>query len=244
MEPVIVARGLTKIYKTKAVRMMALNHVDLDVMPGEFCAITGTSGSGKSTLLSLLAGLESPTAGKVFIHQNPIHRMSKGQLVKFRLHHVGFIFQSFNLFPTLTVLENATFPLACQGVRKREREERAKDLLTMMGLGSHLNHKPVELSGGQQQRVAIARAIITKSRIVFADEPTGNLDSKTSEEIMDILRGIVIQNGTTLLMVTHDMEKARHADRVIHLSDGMITDTGPMKEYGWIRVLDGKEEIE
>ena len=114
----------------------------------------------------------------------------------------------------------------------------------MMGLGSHLNHKPVELSGGQQQRVAIARAIITKSRIVFADEPTGNLDSKTSEEIMDILRGIVIQNGTTLLMVTHDMEKARHADRVIHLSDGMITDTGPMKEYGWIRVLDGKEEIE
>jgi putative ABC transport system ATP-binding protein len=222
MEPIITARSLNKIYKTKSVRMNALNNVNLDIMPGEFCAILGTSGSGKSTLLSLLAGLEYPTSGKIFVNQKPIHRMSEGQLVEFRLQHTGFIFQSFNLMPTMTVLENAAFALACQGVKKSEREKRAKELLTTMGLAGHLNHKPMELSGGQQQRVAIARAIISQPKIIFADEPTGNLDSRTSEEIMDILQTAVRLDGSTMLMVTHDKEKARYADRVIQIMDGRI----------------------
>lgn len=222
MEPIISVRNLNKIYKTNTVRMNALNNVNLDILPGEFCAILGTSGSGKSTLLSLLAGLESPTSGKIFVLQKPLHRMSEGQLVEFRLRNTGFIFQSFNLMKAMTVLENAAFGLACQGVKRNEREKRARELLNNIGLGAHLNHKPMELSGGQQQRAAIARAILSQPKIIFADEPTGNLDSRTSEEIMDILKDAVRLNGSTLLMVTHDKEKARYADRVIQIIDGRI----------------------
>lgn len=222
VEPVISVRNLVKIYKTKKIRFKALNGVDLDIYPGEFVVVAGTSGSGKSTLLNLAAGLEKPTAGKVFIHGKPVHKMKEDDLVQFRLDHVGFIFQSFNLMNTLTTLENAAFPLMLRGVQQQKREKEAKAVLAGLGLAGHLAHDPDELSGGQQQRVSIARAIITKPEILFADEPTGNLDSETAEQIMGIMRDIVKKNGTTLLMVTHDMEKARYADRIVHIADGEI----------------------
>ncbi|MEG0257952.1 MAG: ABC transporter ATP-binding protein, partial [Christensenella sp.] len=213
-----------KIYKTKKVRFKALGGVDLDIYPGEFVAVVGTSGSGKSTLLNLIAGLEKPTAGKVFVKEKPIHKMSEDALVDFRLAHVGFIFQSFNLMDTLTTLENAAFPLMLRGIAPSEREKQAKAVLGVLGLAEHLSHDPDELSGGQQQRVCIARAIITQPDILFADEPTGNLDSATAEQIMDLLRTIVKEQGATLLMVTHDMEKAKYADRIVHIADGEIVE--------------------
>ena len=221
-EPIISVRNLVKIYKTKKVRFKALNSIDLDISPGEFVAVVGTSGSGKSTLLNLIAGLEKPTAGKVFVRDKPIHKMKEDDLVEFRLNHVGFIFQSFNLMDTLTTLENTAFPLMLRGILPQKRDKEAKELLSRLGLSGHLAHDPDELSGGQQQRVSIARAIITDPEILFADEPTGNLDSETAEQIMGILQDIVKENGTALLMVTHDMEKARYADRIVHISDGEI----------------------
>ena len=222
-EPIIRARGLVKIYKTSKVRLRAVNGVDLSIMPGEFVAIVGTSGSGKSTLLSLLAGLETPSAGRIAIKGHGIHRMSEAQLVNFRLKHTGFVFQSFNLMEVLTAQENAAFPLMAQGIPKAERMQRAKELLVNMGLGHHLHHKPGEMSGGLQQRVSIARAIMTEPDIVFADEPTGNLDSNSADQIIDILHTISKEKGTTVLMVTHDAERAARADRIIHIEDGKIT---------------------
>lgn len=222
MEPIISVRGLVKIYKTKKVRFKALNGIDLDVFPGEYVAVVGTSGSGKSTLLNLIAGLEKPTTGKIFIEEKPIHKMSEDSLVEFRLKNVGFIFQNYNLMDTLTTLENAAFPLMLKGVPVAAREAEAKKILEAVGLSGHLAHDPDELSGGQQQRVSIARALITKPKIVFADEPTGNLDSSTAEQVMDILRAVVRENGTTLLMVTHDEDKAKYADRIVHIADGEI----------------------
>lgn len=222
MEPIISVRGLVKIYKTKKVRFKALNGIDLDVFPGEYVAVVGTSGSGKSTLLNLIAGLEKPTTGKIFIEEKPIHNMSEDSLVEFRLKNVGFIFQNYNLMDTLTTLENAAFPLMLKGVPVATREAEAKKILEAVGLSGHLAHDPDELSGGQQQRVSIARALITKPKIVFADEPTGNLDSSTAEQVMDILRAVVRGNGTTLLMVTHDEDKAKYADRIVHIADGEI----------------------
>lgn len=222
MEPIISVRGLVKIYKTKKVRFKALNGIDLDVFPGEYVAVVGTSGSGKSTLLNLIAGLEKPTTGKIFIEEKPIHKMSEDSLVEFRLKNVGFIFQNYNLMDTLTTLENAAFPLMLKGVPVATREAEAKKILEAVGLSGHLAHDPDELSGGQQQRVSIARALITKPKIVFADEPTGNLDSSTAEQVMDILRAVVRENGTTLLMVTHDEDKAKYADRIVHIADGEI----------------------
>lgn len=223
-EPIIRARGLVKIYKTNKVRLRALNGVDIDVMPGEFVAIVGTSGSGKSTLLSLLAGLESPSAGRIAIKGHGIHRMNEAQLVDFRLKNTGFVFQSFNLMDMLTTQENVAFPLMAQGMGRAKRMQKAKELLDKMGLHNHLLHKPSELSGGQQQRVSIARAIVTKPDIVFADEPTGNLDSHTADQIIEILHDISRNNGATVLMVTHDAERAKSAERIIHIEDGKIID--------------------
>lgn len=221
-EPIISVRNLVKIYKTKKVRFKALNGVDLDIYPGEFVAVVGTSGSGKSTLLNLIAGLEKPTAGKIFVREKPVHKMSEDALVDFRLDHVGFIFQSFNLMDTLTTLENAAFPLMLKGIAQNKRNKEARRMLCEVGLAEHLSHDPDELSGGQQQRVSIARALITQPEIIFADEPTGNLDSHTAGQIMDILRKAVKEQGATLLMVTHDMEKAQYADRIVHIVDGEI----------------------
>lgn len=221
-QPIISLRNVVKIYKTKKVRFKALNGISLDIYPNEFVAIVGTSGSGKSTMLNLIAGLEKPTAGKIFVKERPIHKMSEDELVDFRLKHVGFIFQKFNLMDTLTALENAAFPLMLRGVSEKERGKTAREVLDLLGLREHLEHYPDELSGGQQQRVSIARAIIMHPQIIFADEPTGNLDSYTAEQIADILKEIVHQEGATLLLVTHDIEKAKYADRIIRLADGEI----------------------
>jgi putative ABC transport system ATP-binding protein len=223
IEPVIKVRGLVKVYKTKMLRFKALDGIDLDVLPNEFMAIAGTSGSGKSTLLNMIAGLEKPSTGKIFVKDRPIHKMSEDALVDFRLKHVGFIFQSFNLMDTLTMFENVSFPLVLGGINEKEREDRVKEMLERLGLSAHLKHTPNELSGGQQQRVAIARALITKPEIVFADEPTGNLDSNTAREISKILYKAVKDEGATLLMVTHDIERAKYADRIVHLADGQIS---------------------
>jgi putative ABC transport system ATP-binding protein len=224
MESLIVTKNLTKIYKTKSARVNALNNANIEICKGEFVAIVGTSGSGKSTLLSLLAGLEKPTAGKIFIKGQAIHRMPENKLVDFRLKHVGFIFQSFNLFPEMTALENAAFSLNCKGISKMARHTVAKQALLDMGLKQHLTHKPEELSGGQQQRVAIVRAILSKPELVFADEPTGNLDTKTSTYVIELLRSLVKSEGSTLIMVTHDIEKAKYADRIIRIEDGVISE--------------------
>lgn len=223
-EAVIRVQNAVKIYKTRSVKCRALNGVSLDIYPNEFVAVVGTSGSGKSTLLNLMAGLEKPSAGKIFVKDRPIHKMSEDDLVKFRLQNVGFIFQQFNLMEPLTALENAAFPLMLRGISRRERSAAAKKLLASMGLGEHGGHAPSELSGGQQQRVSIARAVITKPPILFADEPTGNLDSATATQIIDLLRDIVREEGATLVLVTHDLEKTKYADRIIHLADGRITE--------------------
>lgn len=206
--------GNTKIH--------ALDGVDIDVMPGEVCAILGTSGSGKSTLLSLLAGLEHPTSGKIFIRKKPTYKMTESELVDFRLRHIGFVFQSFNLMPTMTAAENVALPLMFRGVPRAKRMRAAKKILAEMGLEKQLDHLPNQLSGGQQQRVSIARAIIARPEIIFADEPTGNLDSVTAEQIMEIMCGLVKKRGTTLLFVTHDPGKTDYADQVIHIIDGKV----------------------
>ncbi len=223
-EAIISLRGAVKIYKTRKVRFKALKGVTLDIYKNEFVAIVGTSGSGKSTMLNLIAGLEKPTSGKIFIKERPIHKMSEDELVDFRLKNVGFIFQSWNLMDSLTALENAAFPLMLRGMSHKERIKRAAKQLADIGLGGHLEHYPDELSGGQQQRVSIARAIITRPKIVFADEPTGNLDSRTADQISELLLKIVRDEGATLLLVTHDIEKARHADRIVRIADGEIVD--------------------
>ncbi len=222
-EPIISIKDVVKIYKSRNIKFRALNGVSLDIYPGEFVAVVGTSGSGKSTLLNLMAGLEKPSAGKIFVKQRPIHKMSEDELVDFRLKNIGFIFQQFNLMDMLTALENAAFPLMLKGMSQKKRTDMAQNILQSMGLAEHGHHTPSELSGGQQQRVSIARAIITKPPILFADEPTGNLDSVTAAQITDILRVIVNVEGATLVLVTHDIEKTQYADRVVHLADGMIT---------------------
>lgn len=222
LEPIIAARNLKKIYRMGSAKIHALDGVDIDVKPGQICAILGTSGSGKSTLLSLLAGLEHPTSGRIFIKKKPTYKMNESELVDFRLKHIGFVFQSFNLMPTMTAVENVALPLMFRGVPRAARMKAAKKLLVEMGLGQQLKNLPNQLSGGQQQRVSIARAIIAKPEIIFADEPTGNLDSVTAEQIMDIMCGQAKKRGATLLFVTHDPTKAEYADQVIHIIDGKV----------------------
>jgi putative ABC transport system ATP-binding protein len=222
LEPIIVAKDLKKFYRTTNVRIKALDGVDIEIMPGEICAIVGTSGSGKSTLLSLLAGLEPPTSGKIFIKKRAIHKMTESELVDFRLQNIGFVFQSFNLMSTMNAVENVALPLMFKGISRGTRTQAAKKLLAKMGLNKHFSNKPSELSGGQQQRVSIARAIVTKPEIIFADEPTGNLDSHTSVQIMDIMTNVARSRGATLVFVTHDPEKALYADKIIHIIDGKV----------------------
>lgn len=230
VSPIISVRNLVKIYKTKKVKFKALNGIDLDIYSGEFVAIVGTSGSGKSTLLNLMAGLEQATNGKIIVNEKAVHKMSEEDLVDFRLENIGFIFQNFNLMDIMTTLENAAFPLMLKGMSVKKRNKQAKELLQTLGLSEHLEHNPDELSGGQQQRVCIARALITNPNIVFADEPTGNLDSDTAEQITNLLEEIV-SKGTTLIMVTHDIERAKYADRIIHIADGKISKIEDRKNY-------------
>lgn len=221
---IILIRDVRKTYKVGSVEIHALQGVDLSVRRGEVLCIVGRSGSGKSTLLNVLAGLEKVSSGELIVSGKHLERMSEAELIVFRQKHVGFIFQSFNLLPYYTALENVAFPLSFRGIGKRVRNRRAAEVLDSVGLSTHLKHKPAQMSGGQQQRVGIARALVSNPDIVFADEPTGNLDSTTSDDVMKQICNIVRSHHKTLVMVTHDPNMAAYADRVIRLLDGKVVE--------------------
>ena len=222
MAPIIRVEHLRKVYRVGKEKVVALNDVSLAVEPGEFCCIVGASGSGKSTLLNQLAGLEKPTKGKVFIGRHEISAMTETELARFRQEHLGFIFQSYNLLPTMTAAENVALPLMFKGVAKKERLRRARAELKSMGLLGRANHLPTEMSGGQQQRVGIARAFVSNPKVIFADEPTGNLDSRTSKQVLYRMLELSKNQGVTFVMVTHEPELANCADRIVTILDGKV----------------------
>ena len=215
-------RDVRKVYRVGSEKVIALDSINLDIEKGEICCILGTSGSGKSTLLNMMAGLEKPTRGSIKIKDKSIEKMSENALAKFRRKNIGFVFQSYNLLPILTAQENVSLPLIFRGIDKKTRNEKAKKLLKQVGLEKHIKHKPNQMSGGQQQRVGIARAFIGNPDIVFADELTGNLDSKTTTEIMNLITTITRENNQTLIIVTHDINIAKYADRIVYILDGNI----------------------
>lgn len=221
-EKMIVLDNVRKVYRMGQEKIVALDNISLSLEGDRIYGLLGTSGSGKSTLLNIMAGLEKPSRGSIRVKNYRIEKMGESQLAKFRQDHVGFIFQSFNLLPTLNALENVTLPLIFRGVSRKTREKQARNWLKAVGLGDRMFHRPSEMSGGQQQRVSIARAFINRPEIIFADEPTGNLDSKTTNEIMQLITGIVRDNRQTLIIVTHDQEVAGFTHTIIHLNDGNI----------------------
>lgn len=220
--PAIRAVNLTRTFMIGDNLVEALKGVDLQVPGGEFVALVGPSGSGKSTFLNLVGGLDHLTDGRLFVAGKELTSCSQAALTEHRRRRVGFVFQSFNLLPRLTAVENVALPLMFQGVPERDRNERARDMLAQVGLQHRLEHRPTQLSGGEQQRVAIARALIGRPSIILADEPTGNVDSATGQEIMSLLRNLNREEGVTLVLVTHDLSAAAFADRVINLCDGRI----------------------
>ncbi|MBD5458338.1 MAG: ABC transporter ATP-binding protein [Lachnospiraceae bacterium] len=221
-EPVITVKDLYKIYRVGETRVRALNGVDFTINRGDFCSIVGTSGSGKSTLLNMMAGLEKPTKGEIIIAGEHMEKKTENQLVAFRREHIGFIFQSFNLLGTMNAIENVALPLTFQGMDKKSRNKKAEGMLDLVGLTKHKKHKPNQMSGGQQQRVGVARALVVEPEIIFADEPTGNLDSNTSVEVMNLMKKIVREKNQTLVMVTHDNYLAGFADVILHIKDGKV----------------------
>lgn len=222
MGKVIEVRDLYKLYRVGDEIVRALDGVNFDICEGEFCAIVGTSGSGKSTLLNMLAGLEKPTKGSVVIAGQHIETLNEDQLVRFRRDHVGFIFQSFHLLGTMNAVENVALPLSFRGIPKDIRLKKADKMLDLVNLKKHKKHLPNQMSGGQQQRVGVARALVVDPKIIFADEPTGNLDSHTSEEVMELMQKVVREQKKMLVMVTHDQHLAAYADRIFHIRDGKI----------------------
>ena len=230
-QPVIQVKNLYKIFRVGDEKVRALNGVDLTIYKGEFCAIVGTSGSGKSTMLNMLAGLEKPTKGEVNEAGQQLENMTENQLVKFRREKVGFIFQSFNLLGTMNAIENVALPLTFRGVDKKIREAKAVKMLKLVGLSKHMLHRPNEMSGGQQQRVGVARALVLDPEIIFADEPTGILDSHTSAEVLGLMRKVVQEKNQTMVMVTHDNHLAGFADRIFHIIDGKIVKIETRSEY-------------
>ncbi len=222
-ELIIKVIDLYKFYKAGTNLVHALDGLSFEIYKGEFIAIIGPSGSGKSTLLNMLAGLEKPTKGEIIIDNTHIENMTENQLVAFRRNNIGFIFQAYNLLPSMNALENVALPLVFRGVGMKERESIAKKYLELVGLEKHIYHKGNAMSGGQQQRVGIARALAMQAKIIFADEPTGNLDTKTTKEILKLMQQIVKDTNQTLIMVTHDRQIASFADRQIRIVDGKIT---------------------
>lgn len=221
MEPIISVRDLKKIYIMGTTQVKALQGIDLDIHKNEFVALMGPSGSGKSTLMNLIGCLDTPTSGDYILNSVNVSTMADAELAEVRNKEIGFIFQTFNLLPRLSALENVALPLVYGGVSKAKRLEKAQKTLEAVGLGERVDHKPNELSGGQRQRVAIARALVNDPSIILADEPTGNLDTKTSLEIMVILEKIH-QLGNTIILVTHEPDIAEHAHRIVRLRDGLI----------------------
>lgn len=221
MEPLVEVRDMCKIYNPGENEVRALDHVSLTIYQGEFVGIIGHSGSGKSTLMNMLGCLDVPTSGSYFLNGKDVSHMSDDELSDIRNVEIGFIFQGFNLIPNLTAQENVELPLIYRGVGKKEREALARESLEMVGLAHRMDHKPSEMSGGQQQRVAIARAIAAKPPVILADEPTGNLDSRSTQEIMNILKDLH-KDGRTVILITHDDEIAAQVRRVIRIKDGKV----------------------
>ena len=221
-QPIIEVKNIRKEYPLEDETVVALKRINLNIYRGEICCIFGTSGSGKSTLLNQLAGMEKPTRGCVYIGGVPISRLPEEELAAFRQRHIGFVFQAYNLLPNLTATENVALPLMFRGMPQEQREAIARKMLCRVGLAHRLDHFPSQMSGGQQQRAGIARAFFTRPDIVFADEPTGNLDSATTAEIMEMICGFARKFRQTIILVTHDPEMAAYADRVVKLIDGEI----------------------
>ncbi len=236
-KPLIQIKHIRKVYSMGEERVVALDDISLDIYRGEIICFLGKSGSGKSTFLNMVAGLEKPTRGEIKIGNVSLEKLSEEQVTLFRQKNIGFIFQAYNLLPMLTALENVEYPLVLRGMDKKKRKKRAKLALEEVGLQGYENRKPTQMSGGQQQRVGIARAIAVDPKIIFADEPTGNLDSKTTEMVMDLIIERVHANGQTMILVTHDNSIAKYADRIVTIKDGNIINIQTKEEF------DPKEEI-
>lgn len=221
-KPVIELKDVWKIYQMGDVQVVALSGLNLSVKKGEFVSIMGPSGSGKSTAMNMIGCLDIPTKGTIYLDNKDISKMSESNLAQIRGKKIGFIFQQFNLISTLTALENVMLPMIFQNIPKEERLSKATKLLQMVDLGDRMDHKPNELSGGQQQRVAIARSLSNNPEVILADEPTGNLDSRTGSTVLDFLKKLHITEGKTIVMVTHDEDVAKKADRIEYLRDGKI----------------------
>jgi putative ABC transport system ATP-binding protein len=219
--PIVSLRGVTRTYRTRDVEVPALVDVDLEVAPGEFVALVGPSGSGKTTLMNVVGCLDRPTSGTCAIHGTDVAGLDDDGLARLRSRTIGFVFQSFNLLPRTSALENVATPLLYQGLGRRERNARARVVLDRLGMSDRLDHEPSQLSGGQQQRVAIARALVTEPALILADEPTGNLDSKTGADMLALLRELN-RDGRTILMITHDVTVAASASRQVHIADGRL----------------------
>ncbi|GAB1475812.1 ABC transporter ATP-binding protein [Bacillota bacterium] len=222
MKPLIEVKNVRKIYRMGEEKVVALDNVSLDIEKGEIICLIGASGSGKSTFLNMVAGLEKPTKGEIYIGGVPVHKLNEERVTLFRQKNIGFIFQSFHLLAMLTALENVSLPLIFQGMEKKKREKMSKEMLEAVGLVGFEKRLPSRMSGGQQQRVGIARALVARPKIIFADEPTGNLDSATSKEVMGLIVKMVKENNQTLLIVTHDPGIASYGDRVVTIMDGNI----------------------
>lgn len=225
---IVKTEQLTKVYGTGTTAVTALNHLNITIESGEFVAVMGPSGCGKSTLLHLLGGLDRPSEGKVLIEDVSIADMSDDRLTELRRRKIGFIFQFFNLIPVLSAVENAALPVTLDGVKPAEAKAKAGEWLERFGLGDRLAHRPDQLSGGQQQRVAIARALVADPAIILADEPTGNLDTRSGDEIANLLQDVSQKYGRTVIMVTHDPRIAAYSDRIIFLKDGKVVDETPL----------------
>ena len=226
MQEIIKITDISKVYKIGTETIYALQKIDLSILKNEYVALMGPSGSGKSTLMNILGCLDTPSSGEYILNNNSVATMTDNQLAEVRNKEIGFVFQTFNLLPRNTTLENVALPLVYAGMPKAEREARAKEVLEQVGLGNRMQHRPNELSGGQRQRVAIARALVNKPAIILADEPTGNLDSKTSVEIMGLFEEIH-KNGNTIILVTHEEDIANHAHRIVRLKDGLVESDKP-----------------
>ena len=222
MEPLIKVTNVRKIYRMGDERVVALDNISLEIYRGEVVCFLGTSGSGKSTFLNMVAGLEKPTRGEIYIGNIPIHKLNEEQVTLFRQKNIGFIFQAYHLMPMLTALENVSMPLIFRNVERKKRNQLAKDALAAVGLKGYENRKPTQMSGGQQQRVGIARALVGTPKIIFADEPTGNLDTHTTKDVMQLIIREVRKHNQTLIMVTHDRSIANYADKVVTIQDGNI----------------------
>jgi len=223
ISPVILTKEINKVYGTGSVKVEALKKVNLEINKGDYISIIGPSGSGKSTLMNLIGCLDTPTSGKIYIDDIDVSTLKENHLAKIRREKIGFIFQKYNLIPTLNALENVTLVMGFAGVESKIRIERAQELLNKVGLAHRINHKPSEMSGGEQQRVAIARSLANNPSIILGDEPTGNVDTKSGNSIMEILESIN-KNGNTVIIVTHDPKIAKRAKRMIMIQDGIVSE--------------------